>query len=94
MWNLQVFGFFGDLLIFGDMDGLRKGEAVDGGNVGRVKGVKSADVSNEGLKKCLEENKGERSKCKSQVDAFKSSFDKPMKPSTPLRLRSGSLTDI
>uniref|UniRef100_A0A7N0SV41 Uncharacterized protein n=1 Tax=Kalanchoe fedtschenkoi TaxID=63787 RepID=A0A7N0SV41_KALFE len=64
-------------------------------------GGKGEDVANsrksgddDGLKKCLEENNGERSKCKSQVEAFKSSFDTPIKPSTPLRLRSGSLTDI
>ncbi|KAL9672436.1 hypothetical protein QQ045_028686 [Rhodiola kirilowii] len=83
-----------DQLSCGDMDGVGKGEAAEEGNGGSAKGVKSVDGNDEELKKCLEENKGERSKCKSQVEAFKSSFDKRMKPSTPLRLRSGSLTDI
>jgi len=35
----------------------------------------SCDV--EALKKCLEENKGDHSKCKSQVEAFRSSCALP-----------------
>ncbi|KAK9274041.1 hypothetical protein L1049_018855 [Liquidambar formosana] len=52
----------------------------------------------EALKKCLEENKGDRNKCESLVESFKSSSSSsssvPQKPLTPLRLKSGSLTDV
>lgn len=47
------------------------------------------------LKKCLEENKGDHTKCKSKIDAFQSSSaSSPRRPLPRLRLRSGSLTDV
>lgn len=56
--------------------------------------IKNDDFNEEAiLKKCLEENKGDSTNCKSKVEAFKSSSS-PKKPITPLRLRSGSLTDV
>ena len=50
----------------------------------------------DGLKKCLEENKGDNTKCKDKVEAFRSSSPSspPRKPFTPIKLRSGSLTDV
>ncbi|KAF9613952.1 hypothetical protein IFM89_013487 [Coptis chinensis] len=62
----------------------------------------------EALKKCLEENKGDRSKCQSQVEAFKDScsLKKPKsdsssepttgatrKPST-VKIRRGVISDV
>jgi hypothetical protein len=46
------------------------------------------------LKKCLEENKGDRNKCKSKIDALRSSSAPRKRPLLPLRLKSGSLTDV
>ncbi|XP_019190326.1 PREDICTED: uncharacterized protein LOC109184741 [Ipomoea nil] len=47
------------------------------------------------LKKCLEENKGDRAKCKSQIEALKSAVVSPEKRAlSPLRLRTGSLTEV
>ncbi|KAL4310300.1 hypothetical protein GQ457_01G055420 [Hibiscus cannabinus] len=47
------------------------------------------------LEKCLEENKGDKSKCKDKVEALRSSSSSSAaKPLRPLRLRSGSLTDV
>ncbi|KMZ63267.1 hypothetical protein ZOSMA_41G01100 [Zostera marina] len=45
--------------------------------------VSSCDV--EALKRCLEENKGDQSKCQAHVEAFKSacSLKKPASSSTP-----------
>ncbi|WRX10606.1 hypothetical protein QQP08_003093 [Theobroma cacao] len=47
----------------------------------------------EALEKCLEENKGDNTKCKAKVEAFRSSSS-PKKPLKSLRLRSGLLTDV
>ncbi|KAE8676661.1 hypothetical protein F3Y22_tig00111582pilonHSYRG00419 [Hibiscus syriacus] len=44
------------------------------------------------LQKCLELNEGDKTKCKDKVEALRSSS--PTKPSRPLRLRSGSLSDV
>ncbi|KAI3756873.1 hypothetical protein L1987_56697 [Smallanthus sonchifolius] len=49
---------------------------------------------NEALKKCLEENKGDDGKCKPKIEALKSFPKKKKTPPPPLRLRSGSLTDV
>ncbi|KAK3011250.1 hypothetical protein RJ639_010601 [Escallonia herrerae] len=58
-------------------------------------GEKAKSVGDdEALKKCLEENKGDGSKCRSVVEAFKTSSPTPKRPTLPLRLRSGSLTDV
>ncbi|KAK8502950.1 hypothetical protein V6N13_100247 [Hibiscus sabdariffa] len=46
------------------------------------------------LEKCLEENKGDKSKCKDKVEALRSSSSSAAKPLRPLRLRSGSLSDV
>ncbi|OIT07322.1 hypothetical protein A4A49_00154, partial [Nicotiana attenuata] len=54
---------------------------------GAEKKVDVADI--EALKKCLEENKGDNTKCKSLVEAFKSSSR-----IRPMRLRTGSWTDV
>ncbi|CAN4125665.1 unnamed protein product [Withania somnifera] len=52
---------------------------------------KVADV--EALKKCLEENKGDNAKCKSLVEAFKSSST--TKPIMRMMIvRAGSWTDV
>ncbi|CAL5340030.1 unnamed protein product [Camellia sinensis] len=66
-----------------------------GGKTEKTKGVGEED-GDEAMKKCLEENKGDNAKCKSMVESFKSSSPPPPtnKPITPLRLRSGSLTDV
>ncbi|CAN4111594.1 unnamed protein product [Withania somnifera] len=57
-------------------------------------GVAEMKVSDlEALKKCLEENKVDNAKCKSLVEAFKSSFR--TKTIRPMRiLRAGSWTDV
>ncbi|CDY08103.1 hypothetical protein BRARA_F01632 [Brassica rapa] len=48
----------------------------------RVKKIASScDV--EALKKCLEENKGDHSKCQSQVEAFRSSCALPQHKTKP-----------
>ncbi|KAI3493490.1 hypothetical protein L1887_41882 [Cichorium endivia] len=50
---------------------------------------------NEALRKCLKENKGDYEKCKPKIEALKSfPTTSSKKPITPLRLRSGSLTDV
>lgn len=54
------------------------------------KKVAVADI--EALKKCLEENKGDNAKCKSLVEAFKSSSK--IRPMRPMSLRTGSWTDV
>ena len=53
----------------------------------------------EGLEKCLEENKGDNTKCKDKVEAFTSSSSSSpsffsRKPLTPIKLPSGSLSDV
>ncbi|CAK9134409.1 unnamed protein product [Ilex paraguariensis] len=73
------------------MDG-EKRERVGGAGGGTEKTKTVVDVD-EALRKCLEENKGDTTKCRSVVEAFKSSTP-PRKPIRPLRLRSGSLTDV
>ncbi|KAA8520635.1 hypothetical protein F0562_014890 [Nyssa sinensis] len=77
----------------------------DGGHGGKPDNTQQSlgteDVD-EALKRCLEQNKGDNTKCKSLVEAFKSPSSPPpppppsssKKPVTPLRLRSGSLTDV
>lgn len=62
-----------------------KSKAVDGGNIA------------EALRKCMEENKGDRTKCKSVVDAFKSSSPNstaPKKPIRPIGIGRVTLTDV
>ncbi|XAR54057.1 hypothetical protein NMG60_11029048 [Bertholletia excelsa] len=67
---------------------------------GRGKAERTKSEVDGVLKKCLEENKGDSAKCKSVIEAFKSSSsssssaESTRKPITPLRLRSGSLTDV
>ena len=77
----------------GGNDGGGGGNVGSGGGGG---GGGGGDMS-EALKKCLEENKGDHEKCKLKIEALKS-FPKPSssrrKPLSPLRLRSGSLTDV
>ncbi|KAJ6729760.1 hypothetical protein OIU85_020646 [Salix viminalis] len=63
----------------GDTDGTKKKLSEDGA---------------EALQKCLEENKGDRSKCKSRIDALRSSSAPRKRRVLPLRLKSGSLTDV
>ncbi|KAJ8441517.1 hypothetical protein Cgig2_026318 [Carnegiea gigantea] len=48
------------------------------------------------MKKCLEENKGDKTKCQSQIEAFKSAASSPptLKPPPSRILRRGSLTDV
>ncbi|KAG6786775.1 hypothetical protein POTOM_008391 [Populus tomentosa] len=72
-----------------------KGES-SGDSLGANDGTKKK-LSNDGaeaLKKCLEENKGDRNKCKSKIDALRSSSAPRKRPLLPLRLKSGSLTDV
>ncbi|KAL7238899.1 hypothetical protein ACSBR2_004906 [Camellia fascicularis] len=73
----------------------REIDGDNGGKTEKTKGVGEED-GDEAMKKCLEENKGDNKKCKSMVESFKSSSPPPPtnKPITPLRLRSGSLTDV
>ena len=78
------------------MDGVDGGsEKVKNGG-GGGNGGSGGSYVNEVLRKCLEENKGDYDKCKPKVEAFKSSptTSSSKKPITPLRLRSGSLTDV
>ncbi|CAK7348885.1 unnamed protein product [Dovyalis caffra] len=73
-----------------------KGESSEGDNVGTNVGTKkkmSQDRA-EALKKCLEESKGDHNKCKSKIDAFQSSSASRKRPLLPLKLKSGSLTDV
>ncbi|KMT20479.1 hypothetical protein BVRB_1g004670 [Beta vulgaris subsp. vulgaris] len=50
------------------------------------------------LRKCLEDNKGDKTKCKSKIEAFKFAATSPPSPKQPpsqnIFLRSGSLTDV
>ncbi|VFQ75667.1 unnamed protein product [Cuscuta campestris] len=59
---------------------------------------KKAVSEDASLKKCLEGNKGDIDKCKSLLEAFKSSSSaaaaQKQKALAPLMLRSGSLTDV
>ncbi|KAA8516050.1 hypothetical protein F0562_019229 [Nyssa sinensis] len=68
------------------------GAGGSGGNTEKIESVGTETVD-EALKRCLELNKGDQTKCKSVVEAFKSPSSSK-KPLTPLRLRSGSLTDV
>lgn len=73
-----------------------KRETGGGGNFGSQQKIEnSVGEKNiaEALRKCLEENKGERTKCNSVVDAFKSSTT-PKKPSGSFSLGRVSLTDV
>ncbi|KAJ4728280.1 Ribosomal RNA small subunit methyltransferase E [Melia azedarach] len=78
------------------MDNEKRENVVDGGS-GKTEKTMS-QVEADALKKCLEENKGEQkthSRCKSKIEAFESSSSSSLKkPLRPLRLRSGSLTDV
>ncbi|KAL0379519.1 UNVERIFIED_CONTAM: Tubulin-folding cofactor A [Sesamum angustifolium] len=72
---------------------------MEGPDEGKKK--ENVGFSDEALKKCLEEKKGENSAmatCKSILEAFNksstSSSSSTKKPLVPLRLRSGSLTDV
>ncbi|KAF8052829.1 hypothetical protein N665_1502s0008 [Sinapis alba] len=56
-------------------------EAKKQENVTVKKIAASCDV--EALKKCLEENKGDHSKCQSQVEAFRSSCALPQPKTKP-----------
>lgn len=67
----------------------------------QTKGMNGADLAQpkaDELVKCLEENKGDNTKCKDKVEAFRSSSSSSSsshrKPLTPIKLRSGSLTDV
>ncbi|KAL6981965.1 hypothetical protein U1Q18_023587 [Sarracenia purpurea var. burkii] len=72
------------------------GERRRGGGTEKTKPVEEEGID-EALKKCLEGNEGESTKCKTVVEAFKSSSP-PSNPTNrrtaPLRLMSGSLTDV
>ncbi|KAF9687825.1 hypothetical protein SADUNF_Sadunf02G0133400 [Salix dunnii] len=63
-------------------------EKGEGGGGGANDGTKKKLA--EALRKCLEENKGDRSKCKSKIDALRSRKRRLLPP----RLKSGSLTDV
>lgn len=69
-------------------------EAEKKESCGTEKGKSASNVNeqDEAFKKCVEENKGDSSKCKPKIEAFESSL--PYKPLFPLMLRSGSLTDV
>ncbi|OMO78778.1 hypothetical protein CCACVL1_14127 [Corchorus capsularis] len=73
--------------------------AADGGGTG-IDVTEKKTLSDQGkagsLEKCLEENKGDDTKCKAKVEAFKSSSSSSpqRKPLTPLKLRSGSFSDV
>lgn len=71
---------------------VKNGGGSTGGNGG---GVRGGDVS-EALKKCLKENKGDNDNCKQKIEALRSfpTTSSSKKPLFPLRLRSGSLTDV
>ncbi|KAK9054780.1 hypothetical protein SSX86_025859 [Deinandra increscens subsp. villosa] len=68
---------------------------MDGGS----EKVKNGDHVNGALKKCLEEKKAgggdaaDGNRCKPKIEALENSLFPKKKPITPLRLRSGSLTD-
>lgn len=69
----------------------KSNNAVTAGGGGTKKTMSSSQ--DEAMKKCLEENQDDHTKCKSKIDAYKSS-SRIKKPLTPLKLRSGSLTDV
>lgn len=82
-----------------------KRESGGGGDCGSKKKINNNPKNNavggenvaEALRKCLEENKGERTKCKSVVDAFQSSSPNstaPKKPIGPFSIGRVSLTDV
>lgn len=84
-------------VIVGAMDTEKGLNGFDG--VGGKTEKTMSEVEAEALKKCLEEKKGEQeihSKCKSKIEAFQSSSSSShsKKPLGPLKLRSGSLTDV
>lgn len=68
-------------------------EKVQSGGSEKTISQKDADA----LKKCLEENKDDTSKCKALVEAVKDaafSTSSTQKPRRPSMLRRGSLTDV
>ncbi|MCD9645525.1 hypothetical protein HAX54_034521 [Datura stramonium] len=74
------------MLLFCNMDHDEKKES-------EVAEKRESDL--EALKKCLEENKGDNAKCRSLVEAFKSSSTpKPVTPMRPISIRIGSWTDV
>ncbi|KAI3701209.1 hypothetical protein L2E82_45858 [Cichorium intybus] len=88
-------------IIESTMDGFDGGseKVKNGGGGGRHPNGGGGDSGgggvNEALRKCLKENKGDYEKCKPKIEALKSfPTTSSKKPITPLRLRSGSLTDV
>ncbi|WOG90481.1 hypothetical protein DCAR_0209725 [Daucus carota subsp. sativus] len=70
-------------------------EAEKKENAAAEKGKSTSNVKEQdeaAFKKCMEENKGDSSKCRPKIEAFESSL--PFKPLFPLMLKSGSLTDV
>ncbi|KAK4379254.1 hypothetical protein RND71_001116 [Anisodus tanguticus] len=64
-------------------------------NEKKESGVAEKKVSDlEALKKCLLENKGDNAKCKSLVEAIKSSSARTRMPMRPIRIKTGSWTDV
>ncbi|KAG4138676.1 hypothetical protein ERO13_D07G148300v2 [Gossypium hirsutum] len=77
------------------MDKEKEVNAVSGGvNVTEKKRLSQAN--SEAMEKCLEENKGDNTKCKDKVEAFRSSSStsSPTKPLRRFIVRSGSLSDV
>ncbi|GLT84608.1 hypothetical protein SLE2022_028290 [Rubroshorea leprosula] len=74
---------------------MENGKGEGGGDGGITEKALSAGEA-EALNKCLEENKGDHSKCKAKLGAFKSSSSYQKEPSRPppLRLPSGSFYDV
>ncbi|KAB2074463.1 hypothetical protein ES319_A07G155000v1 [Gossypium barbadense] len=74
------------------MDKEKEVNAASGGvNVTEKKRLSQAN--SEAMEKCLEENKGDNTKCKDKVEAFRSSSStsSPTKPLRRFIVRSGSL---
>lgn len=77
------------------MDKEKEENAASGGvNVTEKKRLSQAN--SEAMEKCLEENKGDNTKCKDKVEAFRSSSStsSPTKPLRRFIVRSGSLSDV
>ncbi|KAK6260677.1 hypothetical protein SCA6_015151 [Theobroma cacao] len=89
-----VFSELPNLVVFVDtMDQEKEVNGAVGGGIDETEKKTLVQGKAEALEKCLEENKGDNTKCKAKVEAFRSSSS-PKKPLKSLRLRSGLLTDV
>ncbi|KAF1001569.1 hypothetical protein AG4045_030742 [Apium graveolens] len=87
VFHRQKLDFLGTVVNFA-----MEAEKKESGAAEKSKTTSDVNEQDEAFKKCMQENKGDSSKCKPKIEAFESSL--PFKPLFPLMLKSGSLTDV